>query len=102
MADIVGPPYFEHDPTGGQLTFSLPVRARTVFRYRRARSDHRLLPGGHCSFRPTFSVSIGYWPLGSTVSGSAGATPVASVFGLRRSRRATQVANHESSMHIPM
>ncbi|CAD5989935.1 protein of unknown function [Streptomyces sp. KY75] len=43
-----------------------------------------------------------YCPPGSSFPGSAGATPTASVFGLRRCLRATQVANHESNMHMPM
>ena len=41
-------------------------------------------------------------PYRSSVPGSAGATSAAPVLGLCCSRLATQPANHESSMHIPM
>jgi hypothetical protein len=82
-------------PAGSQLTFSptghgYGSRPGSAVRGVITDCSPGGLPGGQCG-RP-----------GSSVPGSAAATPVASVLGLRRSRLATQVANQESSMHMPM
>lgn len=101
MADTVGPLRTEHSPAGSQLTFlsqartvvpSVPWAREVITGCCRAGTA----PGYHREAVP------GYCAPGGSVPGPAGATSTASVFGLRRCRLATQVANQESSMHIPM
>lgn len=103
MIDTVDPLRVERDPTGTQLTFPPPGAEPGLVPVPPTRG---VITGccraGTALSGPPRGAAVGYFAPGRSVPGSVGVTPTALVFGLRRSRPATQLANQESSMHIPM